>query len=1498
MTATSTSIAVFQYTVTPTFDISTVSSDVLATNSLFVSAANAAASAKPATTTGNSSQGTSTGTIVGSVVGSVAGVALIGIALLLFFTHHRKQKRDSYASSDSSMGSRAAYTGAAGVHDTRPGADSDDEDGGPAVAGRKNPGRAPGQKPWWASVVPFMASDNAVKRRRRSTEPLNNAAGVLPEIVGENAVPASNPGYVTPAPGQVSVTGMSPNYTRFGPSSGSPESFPNQPVYVPTQYPATTGPANAGNSEGPAPFSNAPAVVAIGNDINRNNTVSTSSSANSNEPVGPKKGVAGTAPTREHNSSETDELNIPGTAGVGGAAALRSYYRAPRRLNGNSDGSDHSSNYNGSNPSRNKPSTSPVSPTSADSQFSSPSPLPVADSTFAESQSPQLVVTNPSEPRDSIDAYGLKPKDSIDQSTSDYPRGDPQRDGHNKNNYPQNIITPGAGVAPLNFNKDSTVAYDSNHFAPNNATLKNQKRSLDLERNSPSLQSESPSVSGVQRAPSNSHHVTNPDSFLPNQQPPLGNYHPGHDAPLNNHDNPSSSTPPNNNPSTTRTITPKPSVNLGGSYDNNKDPAFGPSKTAAAALAAGTRRVSLPGSSPVSSNFNAQHSNSNSISSISDYYNADETNSAENSETEMSFNPAAGFGAHTTKSRGALKKAKVDDSDTLNMGPIPSNGLNSNGKFSPQNADPRNGDSVPISMVPGALPFLTEPYEEEDNTKTTDKSGTSDGDNTLTGSLPEVSLNNNSTPEHTTYSNKSDDIAGTAVTTNDIRPTSTKGSYNGVQSPSSSNQPQSPNSFGPRSPSSRQYQGHSRSNSLAHAPSKNDGFDFGVAASPASSDSQSSPAENVNYNNISPPNANNIAPPKDALHTPRSVGPSNVARSTSSSSSSSFGDVPSSVAFFGDDHTNNIDPNLVGTNPTYGPSEPAGSHQTSNSVPAPSTNFYDPRELGDLEAPPLIPGVRGSGLNSGSHNRKDSTNSVNSDKSLSSEAWSMQTTPEQQQYEAFRTPPLFNSNSVSLGDHNSPDDNASPSTSSPNAGDVNFSPITPMSNSPAYNHIRTGSSGSSSGGNKSDILDSGRPKGKSVGQLPPGGIRRVDSDGEQDEPLPVSSEPKPAVGQNQEVDNGYDNYKRYTSVLENDGGGQEVGKNSYGQNLHVGPRVQNDQLGHVSDVGFNGEEYESDESVPVLKSTLTRSPRVIEPQQSPVASIRSYGGSHYGNSPTTAPAYLHMPNSMSSASIHSRNPPVTASSSIYSLDAAATTASSIHSNHGIHNGSNHALRNFPTSVNSPTPPPLSANKPGQVGFAASSVPYVGMSPATSGSTSTAGATPVLAQESSYMPADNNNSHTGGNELPESYSFGSSNPASSNAQGNNEEIRNSSHSDNSNQSNNAQQAYYNPLSANVSPTPWQATIHHVDMDDDGASNKSSSTSNSILGEQEYQKGYEGRGKPSVGPQRANSRYSTASSASSNYDDASNASFNDEERGVTNNLSARHGYESGYYTVSNR
>lgn len=107
---------------------------------------------------------------------------------------------------------------------------------------------------------------------------------------------------------------------------------------------------------------------------------------------------------------------------------------------------------------------------------------------------------------------------------------------------------------------------------------------------------------------------------------------------------------------------------------------------------------------------------------------------------------------------------------------------------------------------------------------------------------------------------------------------------------------------------------------------------------------------------------------------------------------------------FGDDHTNNIDPNLVGTNPTYGPSEPAGSHQTSNSVPAPSTNFYDPRELGDLEAPPLIPGVRGSGLNSGSHNRKDSTNSVNSDKSLSSEAWSMQTTPEQQQYEAFRTP--------------------------------------------------------------------------------------------------------------------------------------------------------------------------------------------------------------------------------------------------------------------------------------------------------------------------------------------------------------------------------------------------------------------------------------------------------------------------------------------------------------
>lgn len=117
-----------------------------------------------------------------------------------------------------------------------------------------------------------------------------------------------------------------------------------------------------------------------------------------------------------------------------------------------------------------------------------------------------------------------------------------------------------------------------------------------------------------------------------------------------------------------------------------------------------------------------------------------------------------------------------------------------------------------------------------------------------------------------------------------------------------------------------------------------------------------------------------------------------------------------------------------------------------------------------------------------------------------------------------------------------------------------------MSNSPAYNHIRTGSSGSSSGGNKSDILDSGRPKGKSVGQLPPGGIRRVDSDGEQDEPLPVSSEPKPAVGQNQEVDNGYDNYKRYTSVLENDGGDKKLVRTAMDKTCMLVPEYKTTNL--------------------------------------------------------------------------------------------------------------------------------------------------------------------------------------------------------------------------------------------------------------------------------------------------------------------------------------------------
>lgn len=408
-TATSTSISVFKYTVTPTFDISTVSSEVLATNSLIVSAASAAAAAASGPT-GTLPQGPSTGTIVGSVVGSVAGVAIIGIAFLFFFNKHRKRKRDSYISSDSSTGSSSVYMGAGalappgGIRDTRPGADSDDEDD-LTGAGRRNPGRPPGQKAWWASIIPFAASGGINgKRRRRSLEPLKDSPGPLPEVVGESAMLGAGMGSgVGSGVGSGAASGVaaSPDYSRQGPSPnpGNTSVNPTSPTVVTPRSPMSPSTHNGGIDA---------AVVGA---MNRNNSSSTTSS---NLTTSSNVGSFNAGDSTRGNSGETDESIIPGTATSG---APRSYYRAPRRLNGNSGGSNSSAHH---------PNTSNHQPTSSNSSnqldtipdaasevplapFTTPiasfSPLPVSAATFDDSRPQQLIVTNPSDPdpRDSVD---------------------------------------------------------------------------------------------------------------------------------------------------------------------------------------------------------------------------------------------------------------------------------------------------------------------------------------------------------------------------------------------------------------------------------------------------------------------------------------------------------------------------------------------------------------------------------------------------------------------------------------------------------------------------------------------------------------------------------------------------------------------------------------------------------------------------------------------------------------------------------------------------------------------------------------------------------------------------------------------------------------------------------------------------------------------------------------------------------------------------------------
>lgn len=1222
----------FAYTVTPTFDISTVSSDVLATNSLFVSAASAAA----ANSNGNNvSQGPSAGTIVGSVVGSVAGVAVIGIALLLLFSRRHKRKRDSFISSDSSIASPTAYLGGGGgLRDNRPGADSDDEEDGFATIGRRNPGRPPGQKPWWASLIPFAAA-NSPNHRRRSLEPLQTTPGSLPEVVGETAVPGTTPnGHANSATGQIHISGTSPDNTRTAQGTDNPDSTSR------LSTPSSTHRSSAISADNISPIHGITALGVTGatnpdsNADESNKPVTTSSSivTNNNDP---EPGVSSGDP-----SNRTSEPTVPGTAVLGGASAPRSYYRAPRRLNGNSNGSSNCSTSNNSKAPQNSLSVSPVLDTSADiSSGTTPSSsiTPVDAYGSIEPRSAPLVVTNPSdpEPRDSIETSRLDPnttaRSSLLDSTQDqqeFSNGQGyDNDGHgNDNGVPNTVNSVPGDSTPGNLQRNLT-AEEPNRGTPggsgNYSVLEPTNSASDQ------LGNQTSSSPKPYHLPSNSiaHQYGSKRDPTPNTQLPLGYYHTVSEESLGN-------------------------------------------------------------------NGNSSRAKLNSFNS--------EPSSAEQSDNETFLDASTGLLNKGKPQKSVFKEGSLNDPKDNHIKLIPSESFDN----SMQDLDSLDFSTPDQRYIATALSPSTEHYSDNDNTEII---GNNLGRTT-------------SDEDHTIIS------PGIAITTD---------------------YPQS----------IIQTEGHSRN----------------------------LPSQQVQSRIVS--------------QTPSTSSP----------------------VVLGDGFKYN--PNLNSDKPSPNPS------LNDNYLRNAGQNYYS-KELGDLKAPPSIPGAREI------HGRRPSGNgSLNRNGSEASKvsniskASSMYTTPEQQQNETFLTPPPLTPSSSALGnDSYGQDESGSRYMNSLNGGRDNYMSVTPLSTTPDYNSYMDGNresfSGSWSGSLDTNRNSDGReiitdsPSGGIGGIL---GVGRDNANEDSSDALPVSSGLRSEINYKEDGNNDYNGYS--TVIGNGQGKEKDGGSTVFGQNLPEVSRRSEGGIHSVGDIGFNGEEDDNEESIPVLRSSLSRSPKVVE-QQSPGGSVRNSGGPYYGTLSTASQEYSNIPNSASSSSFLNRQIPMTTSSSIYSLDGAANT--STNSSNVGKNENSYPLRNVWSGTNTLTTSSSSyVNATEQMGSPALNSPSEAI--ATLGSSMyVGGSTPLAGQGSSRSSSISDL----GNKLHGPYSFGNLNvgnvavsnlrSGSNNGVGQNVSRSSSVHKT-------PQPVYYNPGPGGLSPTPWQATIHHVDMDDDGASNKSTSTRNS---------GYEG------------------------------------------------------------
>lgn len=118
------------------------------------------------------------------------------------------------------------------------------------------------------------------------------------------------------------------------------------------------------------------------------------------------------------------------------------------------------------------------------------------------------------------------------------------------------------------------------------------------------------------------------------------------------------------------------------------------------------------------------------------------------------------------------------------------------------------------------------------------------------------------------------------------------------------------------------------------------------------------------------------------------------------------------------------------------------------------------------------------------------------------------------------------------------------------------------------------------------------------------GVGRDNNNEDSSDALPVSSGLRSEINYKERANKDYNGYS--TVIGNGQGKGENEGSTTFGQNLPELSRKSEGRIHSVGDIGFNGEEDDNEESIPVLRSSLSRSPKVVE--QSPGGSARSSGG--------------------------------------------------------------------------------------------------------------------------------------------------------------------------------------------------------------------------------------------------------------------------------------------------